>query len=429
METLEKVARGGWWPWPGNQLELTFAQAFALSLLGRWRETQHLVEDIRRADEADEVIGYIRYISPIANLWLGAVDEFDADVASLPVRVEAGEEPVGELRCHTDALLALGELKRADDLLAATRQVPVTLSAATQATKAFYEGKIDEGLELARKHLATSSPNGCDAYQTVMFQLAATIQLLRGKLTRSRDLITVAQSRLPALPHALAVPEAWHELFVNDADRARSILLDALDQAEESGVVAFTDVLWANLADLDRTAGHTDHLPEYLHKVEKVAGQLGTETAEIRRLTLHALVHGETAAADAALELARRRGQPLEQAILMERLVRYGLVDPSLLAETYSLLGQLDALLARALTRPLMREHGIAIPGRQATVAENDRLLAVLTTEGLGNKQIAKILLTSEKSVEGRLSRLFSRMGYQSRVELAAAVLSGQFDA
>ena len=49
--------------------------------------------------------------------------------------------------------------------------------------------------------------------------------------------------------------------------------------------------------------------------------------------------------------------------------------------------------------------------GRQATVTENERLLAVLVSEGLGNKQLAIALQTSEKSVEGRLSRLFARTG------------------
>ncbi|NUT46072.1 MAG: response regulator transcription factor, partial [Saccharothrix sp.] len=75
------------------------------------------------------------------------------------------------------------------------------------------------------------------------------------------------------------------------------------------------------------------------------------------------------------------------------------------------------------------RARGISVPGRQATVAENESLLAVLVADGLGNKQIATLLGASEKSVEGRLSRLFSRTGYRSRVELAAAMLTGRFKA
>jgi DNA-binding NarL/FixJ family response regulator len=74
-----------------------------------------------------------------------------------------------------------------------------------------------------------------------------------------------------------------------------------------------------------------------------------------------------------------------------------------------------------------MRHYGVQVPGRQTTLAENERLLAVLVAEGLGNKQIATLLQTGEKSVEGRLSRLFQRTGYRSRVELATAILNGQY--
>jgi DNA-binding NarL/FixJ family response regulator len=65
------------------------------------------------------------------------------------------------------------------------------------------------------------------------------------------------------------------------------------------------------------------------------------------------------------------------------------------------------------------------VPGRRQAVAENERLLAQLVAEGLSNKQIAGLLPTSVKSVEGRLTRLFSRGGYTSRAQLAAAVSDG----
>lgn len=427
VETLERIARGDEWPWPGTPLEQAVARAFTLSLVGRWRETHDLLEDIQRDDGAAEVAGYLRFIKPITDLWLGIPDDFDRDVATLPARVAAGAKPLGELTCHAGALVALGEFDRAERLIADTRQVAPKLGAPAQVIRAIYRGEIDEALEQARKHIAISAPNGCDAYQTVMFHLAATVQLLRGKLARSRDLVATARSRRPTLPHLLALPEAWYEVVFQEPGRARPILLTALSLADEHGVVAYTDALWATLAAVDWRLGRPDRLPEYLHRVEKIAGQLGTESAELHRLKLAALLHDDRHTADEALALTRRRGQPLDHAITIESLVRYGLADPALLPEAYALLGDLDALLARAWMRALMRKHDVTVPSRAATVAENERLLAVLMTEGLGNKQIAKALLTSEKSVEGRLSRLFTRTGYKSRVELAAAMLTGQF--
>jgi DNA-binding NarL/FixJ family response regulator len=114
---------------------------------------------------------------------------------------------------------------------------------------------------------------------------------------------------------------------------------------------------------------------------------------------------------------------------VLSHLIRYGMGDPAMLRDTYAMLGELDALMPRFWLRPLMRTHGVPVPGRQATAEENERLLAVLVSEGLTNKQITKVLRTSEKSVEGRLSRLFSRTGQGSRVELAMAMLTGRLHA
>ncbi|MET0187521.1 MAG: LuxR C-terminal-related transcriptional regulator, partial [Pseudonocardia sediminis] len=94
-------------------------------------------------------------------------------------------------------------------------------------------------------------------------------------------------------------------------------------------------------------------------------------------------------------------------------------------SEAYATFGDLDALLFRAWTRTLMTATEVPIPGRRVTVEENERLLALLVAEGLSNKQIAVTLRTSDKSVEGRLGRLFARTGHRSRIELAAAILTG----
>jgi DNA-binding NarL/FixJ family response regulator len=74
-----------------------------------------------------------------------------------------------------------------------------------------------------------------------------------------------------------------------------------------------------------------------------------------------------------------------------------------------------------------MRNQGIAIPGRSVTISENERLLASLVADGLTNRELATVLSATEKSVEGRLSRLFQRTGYRSRVELATAMLTGDY--
>jgi DNA-binding CsgD family transcriptional regulator/tetratricopeptide (TPR) repeat protein len=421
--TLEKIAQGDWWPWPGSPRERAATRAFALSLLGRWREARDVLDS--GPQDEDNILG--EAIGAVADLWLGKPDRFGDVVDALPGRFRAGENPVQEVKHYGGALLVLAERDRAERLLESVNANPAHLGLPGQSIAAVYRGDIDEALALAHKSIASSAPHGCDHAQTAMYQLAAVLQLFRGRLARARELIAMARDRHPTLPHLLAIAEARYELILGEVERARSILETALFQAGEAGVLARTEGLWIFLADIALRTGQTEHLPEYLRKVEHVADRMGTELAEIDRLTLRALVEADQGAAQAAIRLARRREQPLEQVVVLQRLVRYGAADPALLAEAYALLADMNALLSRASMRTQMRNHGVAIPGRQETVAENERLLAVLVAEGLSNKQIATALEASEKSVEGRLSRLFSRAGYQSRVALATAMLTGQF--
>ncbi|WP_410641037.1 hypothetical protein [Amycolatopsis sp. lyj-346] len=398
-------------------------RAFALFLLGRWRETHELVRRIRADPGAARVRDAVRLFGSVVELWLGDRTEFDHEVAELRRRIDAGERPSGELAHLAGALVALSELRQARQLLT----VPVRLSTPSRMILAVGDGEFCEAMELARRHIAASAAGGCDPGQTVMFQLASTLQLCRGRLSRARELLATARARGPAMPHVLAIPEALYERAHGEYARTESILQAAVCQTEKDGVVAQTDLLWIALADMAVRTGRPGELPGHLRKLEEVAARMGTERAEFNRLTLHALVHDDPVAAKEAMRLLRLRDQPLEQAVALERFVRYGLGEPSLLSESYAIFGELDALMSRSWSRTLMRAHGVQVPGRQATLAENERLLAVLVAEGLGNRQIATLLQTGEKSVEGRLSRLFQRTGYRSRVELATAILTGQY--
>jgi len=463
LDALSQVAAGTWWPWPGSEVQRAVGRAAALSWLGDWRSAQRVLADARDHPDACLVARHLHHLEPVTRLWLGDPAAFDAEVAGLPARVAAGEQSpdvlrhnalpthaaAGEQLPHNDAeatrptageplpdllrrdaevLVALGELRRAKPLLALTGQVPVRLATACRATLAAAAGRADTALELVRKSVATEPRTGCDPGQAVMFHVAATLLLRKGKLVRALEMVTTARERGPALPHLLAAAEAAHHvLFGRHAD-AVTVLKRALDHAEATGVVALTELLWMSLADIAVSRGDQSPLPCHLDRIATVAKRMHTEQAEIGRLVLHATVHDDRGAAAEAAELLRGR-PPLELAEGMERLVRFGVGAPELLSEAYEAAGAVDALLHRSVLRNLMRTHGIPVPGRQATVAENERLLAVLVTDGLGNKQIATLLDTSEKSVEGRLSRLFSRTGYRSRVELAAAMLTGRFTA
>ncbi|WP_369254100.1 LuxR C-terminal-related transcriptional regulator [Streptomyces sp. R35] len=318
-----------------------------------------------------------------------------------------------------------GDGGRSGQLLADTGRSRGQLGLPSRMLIALHGGRPREAMNLARRS-AITGVHTCDAVQCAMYHHAAVQLVCGGRLVRASELLALARARQPMLPHLLDSAQALCELVYGEVEQARSLLRAAVRRAEADGVVAGCDLLWLRVADVAMRIGRPEVLKECLAKAEGVARRLGTERAEMTRLVLHAAVHTDHAAAHAARRLAQRRQQPLEEASVLAHLIRFGMADPAMLRDTYAMLGELDALMPRFWLRPLMRTHGVAVPGRQATAEENERLLAVLVSEGLTNKQIAKVLRTSEKSVESRLSRLFSRTGHGSRVELAMAMLTGR---
>ncbi|MEW1722952.1 LuxR C-terminal-related transcriptional regulator [Streptomyces sp. NPDC093109] len=415
--TLEQPARNG-------PLERAIIRACALLLLGRWREVRDLLGAVRRDDRSGLAEYRAEFLSTTAESWLGP--RYGSDpAATLPARHRAGEATATEVHSRVGELLTLGEIGRAEQLLTDTGRIPVQLGLPSRMLIAFHQGRPDMAMDLARRS-AVIGVHSCDAVQSAMYHHAAVLLLSSGRVTRASELLALARARRPMLPHLLASAEALCELVRGEAGQARSVLRAAVRRAESDGVVAGTELLWLRVADVAMSVGRPELLKECLAKAGTAARVLGTERAEMARLVLHAAVHTDRGAGEAARRLAQWRQQPLEESAVLCHLIRYGMGDPAMLRDTYALLGELDALMPRFWLRPLMRAHGVPVPGRQATAEENERLLAVLVSEGLTNRQIAKTLRTSEKSVEGRLSRLFARTGHGSRVELAMAMLTGR---
>ncbi|WP_406438343.1 helix-turn-helix transcriptional regulator [Streptomyces sp. NBC_00631] len=427
LSKLEEIAAYGslQHPGPDGPLERAVTRGCALLLLGRWHEVRDLLGAVRRRDMSGLVEWKADFLIATAELWLGTTEGVERSRATLPARHRAGEATAAEVHCRVGELLTLGEIRQAEQLLADTGRNLRQLGLPSRMLIALHRGRLREAMDLARRS-AVTGVRTCDAVQSEMYHHAAVLLVSGGRLTRAGELLGLARARQPMLPHLLASAQALCELVYGEVERAEDLLRAAVHRAESDGVVAGTDLLWLRVADVAMHAGRPEVLKECLAKVEGVARRLGTERSEMARLVLYAAVHVDHGAARAARRLAQQRQQPLEESAVLYQLIRYGMGEPAILRDTYALLGELDALMPRFWLRLLMRTHGVAVPGRQATAEENERLLAVLVSEGLTNKQIAKVLRTSEKSVEGRLSRLFARTGHGSRVELAMAMLAGR---
>ncbi|GAA3748204.1 AAA family ATPase [Streptomyces tremellae] len=429
---LDKICADGWRSLPGSEGHRIVARATALSHLDRWREAAEHLEATREIWTADNdvVAGLGQLILECDSAYLGRPEAFGralTDPTRWPLWGSGRRHRFERLSTLARTSLTFGELGAAQELFAAHtlpseyRTLPDRVVTYSQA------GQWDRALDLARQGLVTDSSVGDLPSHTLMCRETSRIFGACGRLTQARAVLARARTVQPVLLHLLAVPEAELEHALGEPGRADAAVEEGLRRAVERGTLVGTDELWARKAESRLAAGDREGAERCLAEVTRVDELTGPGRARLFRLLTTAFVHGDPRAATEALRAARRRGQPLEQADTIVTAVRHGVADPVLLREAYALYGDLGALLRRARLRIMMRERDVGVPGRGATSAEDDRLLATLVTEGLTNRELAAVLGRSEKSVEGRLSRLFRRTGHRSRVELASAVLTGEY--
>ncbi|MTD55836.1 helix-turn-helix transcriptional regulator [Amycolatopsis pithecellobii] len=399
------------------------ARATALLLLGRWRECGALLATSRSTWEADPVSacsglvldGQVHFAAGSHLLALRSIDE-----ACRVLPEDAHRRRRDVIGCASLIRLVTTGFEGPQPVPAHNELPPVS-----RAIIAAAEGRFDQAMELARRAIASGTVRGHDLSHTFLHQAAATIQLARGRLTGGRELLAVARETNPPLPYLLDGAEALIDRALGQPVQARKRLQAGLGYAGERGLVVETDRLLLHLAELEAEREDLAAARRQVREIERVATVSGTAGTALNLALARAIVERDTAAATDAIALAREYRRPYDLATVLTKLVQHGAGDPALLPEAYDLLGELGALLDRARLRNLMQEHGVPVPGRRQTVAENEQLLSVLVADGLTNKQIATVLGTSEKSVESRLARLFSRTGLRSRVELAMSVLTG----
>lgn len=408
LAALTWLARGESWPWPADPVVQAVTRAGASYALGQWQQVRDLLDGLPRHEDPAR---RAEVLESLAALWQGEPDRFtghlfDRDQPGFP---------------YTGALLTLGELTTAERMLARSGGRRERLALADQAVLAARRGEFARALALTLRCLAPGATPGSDTSRVSMIQATALILLARGQLRRASDLVDRGSGGCTALMHLLAVPQARVAMSLGEHQQADHILTRAIKEASDSDTMVGTDEVWFAAAQLAATTGKWDRVEVCLREADAVASELATDRAIAHSLLIRASVEPRSGAA--ALRAARELGQPFDLAMAIEHLVGAGAADPQLLREAYGSLVPVDALLVRARMRTLMREHDVAVPDRQAVVKENERLLAVLVAQGFGNQQISAMLGVSRRSIESRLTRLFSRSGYRSRLELAMAML------
>ena len=414
--------------WAGLAGPPTVTRALAHGQLDQWPAAAKLLRDTesrwRAANPATAMLGDLTWT--MAELWTGSPARFEA---SLAARTEWPLRPIqrhrlDQVESHLSALLITGDADRAERLLADEGLTAEGVPLSCRSMLAAQRGDVTAAVDLARRSIVGAENRSYQTRSAGMLAGTVSILVARAELATARQLLDAARDTPPTLAHLLDFAGAQLDRALGDDDAAQSALLGCVRTATERGLAIGLDLVWYELIDLALTRG--DRMGAEHGRAELERLMPSSRTKMLTQLA-RATVDKDHEAAARCERLVRERAQPLEQAVVLERLVRHGGADPALLAESYDLLGSLNAVLYRAWTRNLMRDHGVPVPGRKETVAENEHLLAMLAAGGLSNKELAAALRTSAKSVEGRLSRLFNRTGYRSRIELSTAMLNGEY--
>ncbi|GLZ01987.1 hypothetical protein Acsp02_92380 [Actinoplanes sp. NBRC 103695] len=436
VDAIRRTAEGQPWSADGPA-PTTVTRAAALTLEDRWAAAARLLArapldppepDSAAATVFEQVAAVTGRTSALARTGQGGAYRY-----AERERARAAATDRGARRRAASVVGSSGIHLMAGDLAAAERGIAEAglpardLPAPERCLLDWHAGRWDAALDAAEFGMAAGLVAGRHPLPSAVHRAAAEVLLSRGRPARARAVLEATHDTFTALGHLTAVAAAEIEWVLGRADAALRVATNALAKASVRGMAMGRDELWLIVTELAMERGDVGSAWSAAASATTAASALGTEAGAVRAATARMIVARDHTAAVEVVAMARALGRPYELARTLERVVRWTGRTPELLGEAYDLLGDLGAVLHRSRVRQVMREHGRGVPGRVRTLAEGEHLLAVLVADGLSNRELAAATQSSEKSVEGRLTRLFNRTGYRSRVELAAAVLVGDY--
>lgn len=137
------------------------------------------------------------------------------------------------------------------------------------------------------------------------------------------------------------------------------------------------------------------------------------------------LMHGDPAAAAEGANLSTQRRHRPDLLWACRILAQFCDQPGPVIAELNALAHDGGSFLLPAQLSALMRKYGVPDPRPTAFTSTETRIIDLIRT-GHTNRRIAAILHLSVKTIENHLTRLFTRTGCRSRVELAAASIDGR---
>lgn len=316
------------------------------------------------------------------------------------------------LLSSTGWLLYRGEL--------AVAQMYNLLSLGTWDTALTTAGPVAEELIEAENYLH-SGP---------ILALMAEIHTNQGNWKLARQTLARNHDVHPAHATLQAWAEGGVELVSGDPQAAIEVMRPALAQPAVDPASSFA-LLATRMAEAELALGHAHAALAALDRIP-VEDEDVVIRARLGQLMVRAEL-GDDAARCEAEQLAETTHLALERGRIKILTARAGVEPERNLRAAYEIFHRLGAHPWRRLTVAELRRLGLKIPRYRAPddqlLSDVESQIARLVQQSRSNREIARAVSLSEKTIEHYLGRIYAKTGCVNRLELARAMDQGLLDA
>jgi DNA-binding NarL/FixJ family response regulator len=190
-----------------------------------------------------------------------------------------------------------------------------------------------------------------------------------------------------------------------DLERAKAVLAESLALSKEVGDKDSTSASLEGLACVAGARGEAARSATLFGAARALHEAIGyQQTLDERALRIPYLTAARSQLSEAAWEVAFAEGQ----AMSFEEAVEY-------------------ALLAEELSPPaLPKSEQQSTGAHQPDLTRREKEVATLVSQGLTNRQIAKELVLSERTVENHVANILKKLGLHSREHVVAASMTNR---
>ncbi len=335
------------------------------------------------------------------------------------------ETTIGRLDRARRNLAAADHLRRSDRALSISGNLK-----AANAKLAFLSGRWDDALEAARNaSWEIDEPNHADILSGLVRTVECDIHIERGQLREASELAEGLTWKIEHVRPFVDATRAKVRLALGDLAGARTILEAAHTHAHRYGLAGFLEHVLVLLIRVRLAVAEKHTADEHLAELDALARSTASPTVSCRALLARALVHGDVDAARAAVQTADDLGMDFERARAQLVSGSMGFDPQNLLTKAYITFDELGAVPSRQQAAAELRARHLTVPRHpsdpKSALSATESQLVRFVCDGMTNRLIAATMHYSPKTVEVYLSRVYSKTGCHSRLELARAVDRG----